>query len=162
MHSLATSPVALLFSPSGAIDRVGFVAGSLILSAVTLACDQFARRAADPVGLVPFVFALGVAWSAGCLSRKRLHDLDRSGWLIIAFLAAYISLALTASFSFDLQAHQTYWRTTLHTLAFAGPMIAWFVALAILPGEAARRAARRSWGDDALPQVVGQLRAGRM
>ena len=164
MRNMPAMMSGLLFSPSGTIDRAGFVGGSLVLSAVALAGDQFARSASDPYGLVPFVFALGVAWVAGCLSRKRLHDLGRSGWLIIAFLAAYIAIVLTASFSFDLQAHQTYWRVTLHTLAFAGPMIAWFVALAMLPGEAARQAARRAWSSEALPSVAvgGQLRAGRM
>lgn len=162
---LRGSLLSLLFSPSGAIGRACFVGGSVMLGALALACDRLARVHADPIGLAPFLFALAILWVAGCLCRKRLHDLGRSGWLILVFLTAYIIFVLAAPFIFDMTADGSWRHARLMTILFAAPTVAWIAWLAAVPGELARRAARLSGPDLAPPTETGMvhvLRAGRM
>ena len=165
---LSGSLLNLLISPSGAIDRGCFVGGSLVLCAVALASDRLARLATDSIGLLSFLFALALLWSAGCLCRKRLHDIGRSGWLIIAFLAAYIALVLAAPFIFSLTTTGSWRHARFVTIVLAAPMVAWLTWLAIVPGEAARLAARLAGpaepkaAHSKRASMARSLRAGRM
>ena len=90
--------LCLLLSPVGAIGRAGFAGGGVLLALFALATDDAIRRLLDDPGPSGFVFALVVAWSAGCLSRKRLHDIGWSGIAIAIFLAVYILAVLARSF----------------------------------------------------------------
>jgi len=164
-QSLSKFISTLLLSPSGAIDRVRFSTGTVLLTVLAFGGDLAARLLSDRMGLVPFLFALAVLWMAGCLWRKRLHDLGRSGWLIIAFLAVYIGLVLAAPFTFDLTNTGSWRHAWLMTVLFAGPMVAWLAWLAIAPGEVARQADRAREPEIAEDPAGGMsfvLRAGRM
>jgi uncharacterized membrane protein YhaH (DUF805 family) len=141
MQRSAFSPsemLALLLSPSGAIGRAAFAAGAAVLSVASVLFDRVIARLADPGGIVAFLFVIAVAWSAGCLSRKRLHDLGWSGLAIAAFLAGYIALLAASPFIFTLPSEGSWGRALLLTVLFAGPMIGWCAWLAAMPGEAAR------------------------
>jgi uncharacterized membrane protein YhaH (DUF805 family) len=131
LSTLVESPLSLLASPRGTIGRTGFLAGLAMLALAALALDGLARPLTD--GFWGFAFALAVAWSAGCLSRKRLHDLGRSGILIIYFLAAYIVAVLAIPCIPDLPA-----RDAILPLVAAGPAIAWLLWLSLARGTSAQ------------------------
>src|SRR5437868_2873561 len=101
MRRSAFSPLellALLALPSGQIGRSAFATGTAVLCVVTVLFDRVVAGLADPGGIVSFLFVIAVAWSAGCLSRKRLHDLGWSGLAIAVFLAAYIAVVVGSPF----------------------------------------------------------------
>ena len=122
---------SLLFSPSGAIGRGPFVGGIAALTVASFAVDKVMAFLPDSFGLLGFAFALSVAWSAGCLSRKRLHHMGWSGLLIAMFLAAYILAVLGAPFLPIMPG-----RAILALVLVAGPGVAWMLWLAASPGLA--------------------------
>ncbi|MGH6644043.1 MAG: DUF805 domain-containing protein [Bradyrhizobium sp.] len=141
MHRSSLSPLelpALLLSPSGAIGRAAFATGATALCLATALFDRVIARLADPNGIVAFLFVIAVAWSAGCLSRKRLHDLGWSGLAIALFLAAYIAIVVGSPFVLVLPPEGSWSRALLMTALFAGPMLGWCAWLTAMPGEAAR------------------------
>jgi uncharacterized membrane protein YhaH (DUF805 family) len=130
LSTFVESPLSLLVSPRGTIGRAGFLAGLSMLALAALALDGLARPLTG--GFWGFLFALAVAWSAGCLSRKRLHDLGRSGILIVYFLAAYILAVLAMPCIPDLPA-----RDLLLPLVAAGPALGWLLWLGLARGTSA-------------------------
>jgi len=142
------SVAKLLLSPCGSIGRIVFALGAALLALFSLAVDGAVLTAADQDGLMPFGFALAVAWSAGCLSRKRLHDLGWSGLVIANFLAVYIVVVIAAA-ALPLVLAGTGRLAGL--LAFglaAAPAVGWVAWLTIMPGELAREAQK---GTEARP-----------
>jgi uncharacterized membrane protein YhaH (DUF805 family) len=131
LSSLVESQLTLLASPRGAIGRAGFVAGLAMLALAALALDRLAHPLMQ--GFPGFAFALAVAWSAGCLSRKRLHDLGRSGLVIVYFLATYIVAVLVIPCIPDLPA-----RAAILPLVAAGPALGWLLWLGLARGASAQ------------------------
>lgn len=135
----------LLLSPSGVIDRLAFTAGVLLLAAAALGGHHALQGWSGPYGLGSFAFVAAVAWSAICLSRKRLHDFGWSGLVIPAFLGLYLLAVAAAVFVLDREALSS-WRQALATFGlFSGPMVGWLIALAIIPGNGLAANARTSW-----------------
>lgn len=132
---LAVILVRLLLSPSGAIDRGAFVAGLVILIAAAIGIDRVMGSWSGPSGLASFAFALVFAWSAICLSRKRLHDFGWSGLMILAFLGLYLAAVLVAVFFINHGALASWQQALAAVTLFSGPMTGWLIALAIIPGN---------------------------
>ncbi len=88
----------LLFSISGRISRRPFWLVYLLLFAVTAAVVLFIEARANnyPV-LVPIVLVLHV-WIAICVTVKRLHDIDASGWFSIPVVLIPIAVILVGAF----------------------------------------------------------------
>ena len=132
---LAFMLVRLLLSPSGAIDRSAFVAGIVVLIGAVLGVNHVAYAWPVSAQVTPYAVAGLFAWSAICLSRKRLHDFGWSGLMMLAFLGVYLLGATAAAFLVD-RAAMNSWHTALAALAlFSVPMVGWLIALAIIPGH---------------------------
>jgi len=131
--------VSLLAGPSGKIGRSAYIAGTIALAALAVLADAGLSHVASGSGGLDFLFLLAIAWSAGCLSRKRLHDLGCSGVAIAYFLGFYVAVILGEPFLPGL--------TTMPALAdvlLAGPGIAWLLWLGTAPmAEKAVRASKR-------------------
>jgi len=135
----------LLFSPSGAIDRVAFSAGVVLLAAAAVGIHHGLHGWSGPFGLGSLGFMMVIAWSAICLSRKRLHDFGWSGLVIPIFLGLYLLAVTVAVFFLDPQA-LTSWQQAIAAFGlFSGPMIGWLIALAIIPGNGLASTVRTSW-----------------
>jgi uncharacterized membrane protein YhaH (DUF805 family) len=102
---------------------------------LAFAFDRLVGRLADGAGILPFLDVLLISWSAGCLSRRRLHDMGRSGLLIAVFLALYIALVLATPCLPPLAGL----RNLLVPLAAILPALAWATWLALIPSSGARR-----------------------
>jgi uncharacterized membrane protein YhaH (DUF805 family) len=88
----------LLFSISGRISRRPFWLVYLLLFAITAALVLFIEaRANNSLVLELIVLAL-YAWIAICVTVKRLHDMDASGWLSIPVVLIPIAVILVGSF----------------------------------------------------------------
>lgn len=134
--------VRLLISPAGTIGRGRFAAGALMLAVVAMATNGMVVALTDNAGIVSFLFMVMVAWSAGCLSRKRLHDFGWSGIVIAVFLASYIALVLACSI---VRPYHPAWLIDVTALAgvlTAFPPVAWLAWLTLTPGETARESRR--------------------
>jgi uncharacterized membrane protein YhaH (DUF805 family) len=97
-NALVTAMANLLFSINGRISRGPFWLVYLLLFAATAALVLFIESRANnnPV-LVLIVLALHV-WIAICVTVKRLHDIDASGWLSIPIVLIPIAVILVGSF----------------------------------------------------------------
>jgi uncharacterized membrane protein YhaH (DUF805 family) len=88
----------LLFSVSGRISRGPFWLVYFVLFAITAALVlSIEARANSNPGLELIVLALYV-WIAICVTVKRLHDMDASGWLSIPVVLIPIAVILVGSF----------------------------------------------------------------
>ena len=96
--ALVTAMANLLFFVSGRISRGPFWLVYFLLFAITAALVLFieARANNNPV-LELIVLALYV-WIAICVTVKRLHDMDASGWLSIPVVLIPIAVILVGSF----------------------------------------------------------------
>ncbi len=135
----------LLFSPSGAVDRVAFAAGVVLLAAAAVGIHHGMHGWSGPFGLGSFLFMAMIAWSAICLSRKRLHDFGWSGFVIPVFLGLYLLAVGIAVFFIDRQALSSWQQATAAFGLFSGPMIGWLMALAIIPGNGLASTVKTSW-----------------
>lgn len=91
-----------LIDPRGRCDRRAMFYASLGLLAVTLLCTAVLGLAGADLGGLPFqAFNLVLTWAFVCSLIKRLHDLGRSGWWIIAAFAFWIvaSFVIVAALS---------------------------------------------------------------
>ena len=135
----------LLFSPNGSVDRGAFSMGVLLLALAALGIHHGMHGWGGPFGLGSFVFMAAIAWSALCLSRKRLHDFGWSGFVIPIFLGLYLLAVAGAIFFLNPEALAS-WQETLATFGlFSGPMIGWLIALAIIPGNGLASAIKTGW-----------------
>lgn len=139
--SRALTLLHLLVLPNGAIGRAAFLGGMLALCGASWLGDRaLAVEGPGPHGPWDFVFVLLVAWMAGCLARKRLHDLDRSGLLIPLFLGVVTLAAVVGPVLLMLcDGLLPDWApAALAGLCTTGPMSAWLAWLGAWPGRAAR------------------------
>jgi uncharacterized membrane protein YhaH (DUF805 family) len=90
--------VNLLFSINGRISRGPFWLVYLILFPATLALMLFIEASANnnPV-LILIAFVL-YSWIAICITVKRLHDMDATGWFSIPIVLILIAVILVGSF----------------------------------------------------------------
>jgi uncharacterized membrane protein YhaH (DUF805 family) len=88
----------LLFSIKGRISRGPFWLVYLVLSLVTLALILFIESLVDGnSGLILLTLALH-SWITICITAKRLHDMDATGWLSIPVVLIPIAVILVGSF----------------------------------------------------------------
>jgi uncharacterized membrane protein YhaH (DUF805 family) len=135
----------LLLSPTGSIDRGAFAAGIVLLALAAIGIHHGMHGWSGPSGLGSFGFMVAVAWSALCLSRKRLHDFGWSGFVIPIFLGLYLIAVAGAIFFLDPQALTSLQQTLATFGLFSGPMIGWLIALAIIPGNGLASAVKTGW-----------------
>ena len=90
--------VNLLFSIPGRVSRGPFWLVYFILFPVTLAAIFFIETLLNNnPALILMVLALHV-WIAVCVTVKRLHDMDATGWLSIPVIIIPVAVILVGSF----------------------------------------------------------------
>jgi uncharacterized membrane protein YhaH (DUF805 family) len=88
----------LLFSIQGRISRGPFWLVYLVLSLLTLALILFIETLVDGnPGFILLTLALH-SWITICITAKRLHDMDATGWLSIPVVLIPIAVILVGSF----------------------------------------------------------------
>lgn len=88
------SYVDLLFSFRGRIGRMTFAVGGLPVTlgiglaiGIALNLGTTGGPAVGPMQGAAFVLAAAAVWISAALGAKRLHDLGKSGWMVIAIPA---------------------------------------------------------------------------
>jgi uncharacterized membrane protein YhaH (DUF805 family) len=88
----------LLFSIQGRVSRGPFWLVYLVLSLVTLVLVLLIDTSVDGnPGLILMALALH-SWITICITAKRLHDMDATGWLSIPVVLIPIAVILVGSF----------------------------------------------------------------
>lgn len=88
----------LLFSVHGRISRGPFWLVYLLLLPVSLVLILFIEVSANN-NLILTLMALALyAWITVCITVKRLHDMDATGWLSIPVVLIPIAMILVGSF----------------------------------------------------------------
>lgn len=87
-----------LFNPQGRISRKGIWLGFFLpYLAITLVLG-FLEAIVPLLGIVSFLVGLFYFWpSMGAVPIKRLHDLGRSGWWLLAFYGVGFALLIVAA-----------------------------------------------------------------
>ena len=86
----------MLFSFTGRLNRarywlgsIGLVAAALILVFIAFVLTRHSVTSAAPIGLIFFLLVfLLMIWMTLALTTKRLHDRDKSAWLVLLFYVA--------------------------------------------------------------------------
>jgi uncharacterized membrane protein YhaH (DUF805 family) len=89
---------SLLFSINGRISRGPFWLIYLILFAVTAALVLFIETKTTNNPVLAILVLIFLVWIAFCITVKRLHDIDASGWLSIPVVLIPIAVILVGSF----------------------------------------------------------------
>jgi uncharacterized membrane protein YhaH (DUF805 family) len=89
---------SLLFSINGRISRGPFWLIYLILFAVTAALVLFIETKTTNNPVLALLVLVLLVWIAICVTVKRLHDIDASGWLSIPVVLIPIAVILVGSF----------------------------------------------------------------
>jgi uncharacterized membrane protein YhaH (DUF805 family) len=90
--------VNLLFSINGRISREPFWLVYLILFLTTLAFILFIEASADSNPVLMLAVLALYFWIAICITVKRVHDLDATGWFSIPIVLIPIAVILVGSF----------------------------------------------------------------
>jgi uncharacterized membrane protein YhaH (DUF805 family) len=90
--------VNLLFSIHGRISRGPFWLGYLFLLPVTLALILFLEASVNNNPILTLMALALYVWIAICITVKRLHDMDATGWLSIPVVLIPIAVILVGSF----------------------------------------------------------------
>jgi uncharacterized membrane protein YhaH (DUF805 family) len=90
--------VNLLFSTHGRISRGPFWLACLFLFPVTLALVLFVEASVNNNPILSLMALALYAWIAICITVKRLHDMDATGWLSIPVILIPIAIILVGSF----------------------------------------------------------------
>jgi uncharacterized membrane protein YhaH (DUF805 family) len=90
--------VNLLFSTHGRISRGPFWLAYLFLFPVTLALILFIEASVNNNPILTLMALALYAWIAICITVKRLHDMDATGWLSIPVILVPIAIILVGSF----------------------------------------------------------------
>ncbi|WP_426533123.1 DUF805 domain-containing protein [Bradyrhizobium sp. McL0615] len=88
----------LLFSIQGRISRGPFWLVLLLLFPVTVSLLYIIERFADNNPALMLMALAFYAWIAFCITVKRLHDLDATGWLSIPIVLIPLGVILVGSF----------------------------------------------------------------
>lgn len=86
---VARSVVTLLTAPGGRIGRTVYWAGFIIIMALSVGLG-----ALGPIG---GLFALMLVWPQICIQAKRLHDINRSAWLMLIPIVVIIGSWIMAA-----------------------------------------------------------------
>jgi uncharacterized membrane protein YhaH (DUF805 family) len=89
---------SLLFSINGRISRGPFWLIYLILFTVTAALVLFIETKTTNNPVLALLVLVLLVWIAICVTVKRLHDIDASGWLSIPVVLIPIAVILVGSF----------------------------------------------------------------
>ena len=89
---------SLLFSINGRISRGPFWLIYLILFEVTAALVLFIETKTTTNSVLAILVLILLVWIAICVTVKRLHDIDASGWLSIPVVLIPIAVILVGSF----------------------------------------------------------------
>jgi uncharacterized membrane protein YhaH (DUF805 family) len=90
--------VKLLFSIQGRVSRGPFWMVYLILFPVTLALILLIETSFNNNPTLTLGVLAVHAWIAICITVKRLHDMDATGWLAIPIVLIPIAVILVGSF----------------------------------------------------------------
>ena len=88
----------LLFSINGRISRGPFWLVYLLLFAATGALVFFIEASANNNPVLELIVLVLHVWIAICITVKRLHDIDVSGWFSIPIVLIPIAVILAGSF----------------------------------------------------------------
>lgn len=88
----------LLFSIHGRISRGRFWLVYLVLLPVSLALILFIEAAVNANSILMLMALVLYAWITVCITVKRLHDMDATGWLSILVVLIPIAMILVGSF----------------------------------------------------------------
>ena len=87
-----------LFSIQGRVSRGPFWLVYLLLSPVTVALLYLVERFANNNPILILIALAFYTWIAICVTVKRLHDLDATGWLSIPIVLIPLGVILLGSF----------------------------------------------------------------
>jgi uncharacterized membrane protein YhaH (DUF805 family) len=90
--------VNLLFSINGRISRGPFWLAYLILLPATLALIVFIEASANNNPALTLIAFVLYFWIAICVTVKRLHDIDATGWFSMPVVLIPIAVILVGSF----------------------------------------------------------------
>jgi uncharacterized membrane protein YhaH (DUF805 family) len=90
--------VNLLFSINGRISRGPFWLVYLILFPTILALILFIEVSANNNPVLMLIAFVLYFWIAICITVKRLHDIDATGWFSIPIILIPIAVILVGSF----------------------------------------------------------------
>ena len=88
----------LLFSINGRISRGPFWLAYLIVVPATLALMLFIEASANNNTVLTLIAFALYFWIAICITVKRLHDIDATGWFSIPIVLIPIAVILVGSF----------------------------------------------------------------
>ena len=88
----------LLFSTQGRVSRGPFWLVYLLLFPVTVALLYLVERLANNNPVLILMALAFYTWIAICVTVKRLHDLDATGWLSIPIVLIPLGVILVGSF----------------------------------------------------------------
>jgi uncharacterized membrane protein YhaH (DUF805 family) len=88
----------LLFSIEGRISRGPFWLVYLPLFAATAALILFIEEFANSNPVLTLIVLVLHVWIAICVTVKRLHDMDATGWLSIPIVVIPLAVILVGSF----------------------------------------------------------------
>jgi uncharacterized membrane protein YhaH (DUF805 family) len=88
----------LLFSVHGRISRGPFWLVYLVLLPVSLALILFIEASVNNNSILMLMALVLYAWITVCITVKRLHDMDATGWLSIPVVLIPIAMILVGSF----------------------------------------------------------------
>jgi uncharacterized membrane protein YhaH (DUF805 family) len=88
----------LLFSVYGRVSRGPFWLVFLILLPVISALILFIETSLNNNPILMLIALLLYAWIAICITVKRLHDMDATGWLSIPVVIIPIAVILVGAF----------------------------------------------------------------
>jgi uncharacterized membrane protein YhaH (DUF805 family) len=90
--------VDLLFSTHGRISRGPFWLVLLLLFPITFALVLFIEASVNNNPILMLMALALYAWIAICVTVKRLHDMDATGWLSIPVVLIPIAIILVGAF----------------------------------------------------------------
>lgn len=90
--------VNLLFSIHGRISRGPFWLVYLVLLPVSLALILFIEASVNNNSILMLMALVLYTWITICITVKRLHDMDATGWLSIPVVLIPIAMILVGSF----------------------------------------------------------------
>lgn len=88
-----------MFSFAGRSNRAGFLATALVIGALQLAGGALLLSVAETLrGVAEVVLGGAITWMLFAAVVKRLHDIDRSAWSLLAGLGLTFAGTLLAAF----------------------------------------------------------------